>query len=132
MPLVSTSIPNLINGISQQPAEIRMASQAERQVNGLGSVARGLEKRPGTEHRARVSTTGETDLFIHSIRRDRNEEYTTILSRTSGGTKALKAYDKNGTQVPVLHDTVTDASITLYASGASESLTQVLHDVLVS
>ena len=122
MPLVSTSIPNLINGISQQPAEIRMASQAERQVNGLGSVARGLEKRPGTEHRARVSTTGETDLFIHSIRRDRDEEYTTTLSRTSGGTKALKAYDKNGTQVPVLHTTVTDASITAIVDGSHASV----------
>ena len=122
MPLVSTSIPNLINGISQQPAEIRMSSQAERQVNGLGSVARGLEKRPGTEHRARVSTTGETDLFIHSIRRDRDEEYTTTLSRTSGGTKALKAYDKNGTQVPVLHDTVTDASITAIVDGSHASV----------
>ena len=122
MPLVSTSIPNLINGISQQPAEIRMASQAERQVNGLGSVARGLEKRPGTEHRARVSTTGETDLFIHSIRRDRDEEYTTTLSRTSGGTKSLKAYDKNGTQVPVLHDTVSDASITAIVDGSHASV----------
>ena len=40
----STSIPNLINGISQQPAEIRLPSQAERQINGLSSVARGLEK----------------------------------------------------------------------------------------
>jgi len=122
MPLVSTSIPNLINGISQQPAEIRMSSQAERQVNGLGSVARGLEKRPGTEHRARVSTTGETDLFIHSIRRDRDEEYTTTLSRTSGGIKALKAYDKNGTQVPVLHDTVSDASITAIVDGSHASV----------
>jgi hypothetical protein len=122
MPLVSTSIPNLINGISQQPAEIRMSSQAERQVNGLGSVARGLEKRPGTEHRARVSTTGETDLFIHSIRRDRNEEYTTILSRTSGGSKTLTAYDKNGVQVPVLHDTVSDASVSTIVDGSHASV----------
>ena len=71
MPLVSTSIPNLINGISQQPAEIRLASQGERQVNGLSSIARGLEKRPGTEHKERITTTSIDDTFIHSIRRDR-------------------------------------------------------------
>ena len=69
MALVSSSIPNLINGISQQPAEIRLASQAERQVNGLSSVARGLEKRPGTEHKAKLSSTAESDSFIHSIRK---------------------------------------------------------------
>ena len=108
--LVSTSIPNLINGISQQPAEIRLSSQAERQVNGLSSVARGLEKRPGTEHRARITTTSETDLFIHSIRRDRDEEYTMVLSRPSASTKTLKAYDKNGTEVKILDTTVANAA----------------------
>ena len=94
MALVSSSIPNLINGISQQPAEIRLASQGERQVNGLSSVARGLEKRPGTEHQARISTTSITDSFIHSIRRDREEEYTMVLTRVDPSTKTLKIYDK--------------------------------------
>ena len=101
MPFISSSIPNLINGISQQPAEIRLPSQGERQVNGLSSVARGLEKRPGTEHKAKLSSTAETDSFIHSIRRDRDEEYTMVLSRTSGGNKTLELYDKDGTAVPV-------------------------------
>ena len=49
MALVSKSIPNLINGISQQPPEVRLPSQGEVQENGLASVVRGLEKRPGTE-----------------------------------------------------------------------------------
>ena len=93
MALISSPIPNLINGISQQPAEIRLASQAERQVNGLSSVARGLEKRPGTEHKAKLSSTAESDSFIHSIRRDREEEYTMILSRTSGASKTLEIYE---------------------------------------
>jgi len=101
MPLVSSSIPNLINGISQQPAEIRLPTQAERQVNGLSSIARGLEKRPGTEHKAKLSTSTESDFFIHSIRRDSSEEYTMTLSRTSGGVKDLKVYDQTGTEVPV-------------------------------
>ena len=49
MALVSKSIPNLINGVSQQPPEIRLPSQGEIQENGLASVAKGLEKRPGSE-----------------------------------------------------------------------------------
>ena len=108
MPLVSSSIPNLINGISQQPPEIRLPTQAERQVNGLSTVARGLEKRPGTEHKARLSTSTETDSFIHSIRRDSNEEYTMVLTRTSGGTKTLQIYDQDGLSVPVKQNTHND------------------------
>ncbi len=122
MPLVSSSIPNLINGISQQPAEIRLPSQAERQINGLSSVARGLEKRPGTEHKAKLSTSTESDFFIHSIRRDSSEEYTMTLSRTSGGVKDLKVYDQNGNSIPVLHDTVSDASAATIVNGTHASV----------
>ena len=110
MPLVSSSIPNLINGVSQQPAEIRLPTQAERQVNGLSSVARGLEKRPGTEHKAKLSSSTETDSFIHSIRRDAEEEYTMVLSRTSGGAKTLQVYDQDGTSVPVKSAPTANAS----------------------
>ena len=110
MALVSSSIPNLINGISQQPAEIRLPSQGERQINGLSSVARGLEKRPGTEHQARISTTSITDSFIHSIRRDREEEYTMVLTRVDPSTKTLKIYDKDGISVPVKSEATADAT----------------------
>ena len=110
MPLISSSIPNLINGISQQPAEIRLPSQGERQINGLSSVARGLEKRPGTEHKAKLSSTAESDSFVHSIRRDRDEEYTMILSRASNGTKNLEIYDQDGTSIPVKSAPTANAS----------------------
>ena len=49
MGLINHSIPNLINGVSQQPETLRLGSQGEVQENGLASVVRGLEKRPGTE-----------------------------------------------------------------------------------
>ena len=110
MALVSSSIPNLINGISQQPAEIRLPSQGERQINGLSSIARGLEKRPGTEHQARISTSSITDSFIHSIRRDREEEYTMVLTRVDPSTKTLKIYDKDGTSVPVKSEATANAT----------------------
>ena len=117
MALVSSSIPNLINGISQQPAEIRLSTQGERQVNGLSTVARGLEKRPGTEHKAKLSSSSETDSFIHSIRRDRNEEYTMVLSRASNATKTLKIYDQSGNSIPVLHNPVSNASLATIVNG---------------
>ena len=46
MGLVSKSIPNLINGVSQQPPALRLDSQGEVQENGLSDVVDGLKKRP--------------------------------------------------------------------------------------
>ena len=116
MPLVSSSIPNLINGISQQPPEIRLPSQCERQVNGFSTVARGLEKRPGTEHKKKITSTLVDDTFVHTIRRDRNEEYTMVLTRASGtasGTaKTLKIYDQEGISIPVKTEPVANATLT--------------------
>lgn len=50
MGLVSSSIPNLLNGVSQQPAPLRQPTQAEIQENGLSDVADGLKKRPHTSY----------------------------------------------------------------------------------
>lgn len=48
MALVSKSIPNLINGISQQPPSLRLGTQGEAQENGLSDIVDGLKKRPHT------------------------------------------------------------------------------------
>ena len=103
MALVSKSIPNLINGISQQPPEIRLPTQAEIQENGISSVANGLEKRPGTIVAQKILSTVSGSFHIHSIRRDENESYTVILGGTSGAAtdKFLRVFDKDGNEMPV-------------------------------
>ena len=45
MALVSYPIPNLSQGISQQPDAQRDPSQGEIQVNGMSSIMEGLRKR---------------------------------------------------------------------------------------
>lgn len=92
--LISTTIPNLINGVSQQPYALRLASQCELQENAHSSVVEGLRKRPGTTHRAKVSNAPAGELFTHTINRDRNEQYEVLI-----GNGALKVYDlKTGTE----------------------------------
>ena len=56
MPLVSRTIPNLVQGVSQQPEVLRLSSQATEQINGFSSVVEGLKKRPPTNHVAKIST----------------------------------------------------------------------------
>lgn len=79
MSLVSKSIPNLINGVSQQPAEVRLASQCDEQVNWLSSVVEGLKRRPGTRHIAKLLTTSGSGAYVHIINRDRFEKYLLVI-----------------------------------------------------
>ena len=86
MALISGTIPSLINGISQQPATLRLPTQGAVQENGLSHIARGLEKRPCTEHVANVdgiTSANSNDVFIHTIRRSEDEAYALIMK---GGT----------------------------------------------
>lgn len=96
MSIVSTTIPNLINGVSQQPYALRLASQAEEQVNGYSSVVEGLRKRPPSRHAAKFSSTPLPAAHVHMINRDANERY--IVVTTNGD---LKVFRLDGTQVTV-------------------------------
>jgi len=85
MALISGAIPSLINGVSQQPATLRLPTQGEIQENGLSHIARGLEKRPCTEHVktiAGVTSNNSNDVFIHTIRRSEDEAYALIVKGT--------------------------------------------------
>lgn len=91
MAVISSVIPNLINGVSQQPFALRLASQAEAQENTLSSVAEGLLKRPNTHHVARLSTVPFNGAYVHTINRDASEKYVVILTK---GT--LRVFDFQG------------------------------------
>ena len=93
MALISQSIPNLINGVSQQPPSLRLSTQAEVQENGLSSVVTGLSKRPPTQHVADLGVISNLDkAFIHTIRRDENELYSMVVD-TAG---TIRVFDKDG------------------------------------
>ena len=119
MALVSASIPNLINGVSQQPPSLRLNTQAQEQENGLSTVVDGLKKRPASEHIAILPNVPSTvdNAFIHTIRRDESEFYTLII--TAG---ALNIYDKAGTQIST--SSIPSAAIN-YLSGLSDPSTEI-------
>lgn len=74
MPLVSDSIPNLINGVSEQPFALRLPSQSEAQQNFHSSPVEGLTRRPPTRHITSLSGDWSA-VFTHPIDRDENEQY---------------------------------------------------------
>ena len=97
--LVSYAVPNLIQGISQQPDAQRDPSQGEIQINGVSSIAEGLRKRDNTTVLAKVSTSPFGDAFIHSILRDANEEYLAVITSTG-----VRVFDLDGTERMVTAD----------------------------
>ena len=112
MALVSNNIPNLINGVSQQPPALRLSSQGETQENGFSDVVDGLKKRPPTEFLTQLrksnpnstATLGglisykvaESSLkrsFFHTYKRSDSEQFTVVLD--PAGPK-IRVYDING------------------------------------
>ena len=106
MALVSKNIPNLINGVSQQPAALRLESQGEVQENGFSDVVDGLKKRPPTKFlKALVRTSGQwgqagqeenfnlsdstttvqtanvlDNAFYHTYKRSDDEQYLVVIT----------------------------------------------------
>ena len=121
MALVSKKIPNLINGVSQQPPALRLPSQAETQENGLSDIVVGLKKRPPVAGLNNLKVPDSTyvegtDLvdpsvvlvplsesvlsssYIHSYKRSTDEQYT-IIYEAGEATPRLNVFDINGNLV---------------------------------
>jgi hypothetical protein len=94
--LVSSHIPSLFNGVSQQPPTLRVPSQSEAQVNTYSTVANGVRKRPGFENVSKVSDTALDGSYIHTINRDADEKYIVVI--TDGD---LRVFDIDGTEQTV-------------------------------
>ena len=79
MGLVSKSIPNLINGVSQQPAALRLDSQGEVQENGFSDVVDGLKKRPPTKFLKKLvkinADWDEDNTHLYSVNDEGDKEY---------------------------------------------------------
>ncbi len=101
MAFISQTVPNLIQGVSQQPDSLRYNTQAQKQDNAYGTPVDGLIKRPHTEF-IKILSGGDNSAnqFFHTINRDENERY--ILQITEGNTPTIKVYDTvDGDEVDV-------------------------------
>lgn len=112
MPLISSSIPNLINGVSQQPAALRLASQCEQMVNCMPSPVEGLKKRPPAQHIAKLfsGSAGANRPFTTIVDRDGVIRYMVLIQDN-----AIKVFGLDGST-----KTVTTPDGTSYLDIAGE------------
>lgn len=95
--MINIPIPNLLNGVSQQPANLRFPTQAEIQENAYSSVVDGLGKRPPTEHLAKLITGNAGDAFIHAIDRgDGSDSYIVVVRDNN-----IKVFNQAGVEQTV-------------------------------
>tara|TARA_R100001129_G_scaffold186611_1_gene179208 strand:- start:10145 stop:12511 length:2367 start_codon:yes stop_codon:yes gene_type:complete len=100
MPLLNTSVPNLTQGVSQQPSNIRHAGQAESQTNALSSVVEGLVKRPNSRLIKRIKTSDiDNKSFVGLIDRgSENERFVVVIPPSSN---TVEMWRVDGTDVTV-------------------------------
>ena len=123
MPLLNTSIPNLAQGVSQQPDNLRYPGQCDEQINAWSTVVEGLVKRPNSRFlnqvNAQLGTNLTTELFTHYVDRDDNNRY--VITYDSGN--GLKAFDlADGGPMTI---TVEDATANSYLSVSSSDFNPV-------
>ena len=96
--VVSQSIPNFLNGISQQTPTQRGINQGEEQVNLQNNIVDGLSKRPSFNY---IATLDNTNVYPNttkfwSIQRDKDNQY--MVAFYNGG---VKVWDLDGNSLPV-------------------------------
>jgi len=87
MPLVSSVIPNLIGGISQQPAALRLTTSCQDMLNTWPSIVSGLQKRPPTRHVANLGNALSGGAAGYLI--ERNETYRYLALFLNGDLKVV-------------------------------------------
>ena len=98
MGLISQVISGLFNGVSQQPATVRLATQCEEQVNADSSIVNGMGKRAPSEHvvvfgNGAVAPAG---AFVQMINRDPTEQYVVVMTATD-----IRVFDLAGAEKTV-------------------------------
>lgn len=105
---ITTTVPNLIQGVSQQSPQVRLAGQCEEQINGLSTVTKGLTKRPPARLIDNLGAVALEGDFLHFINRSETERYVvTIEHRTTGdGSGVIRVFNlETGVEASVEGDT---------------------------
>jgi hypothetical protein len=108
--LINKILPGLFNGVSQQPASLRLETQCELEENCFSSLAEGTSKRPPIEHLAVLNSKASTSSFVHTINRDETERYILIL--TGDASEPVEVYTLDGVKCTVIADAAGKAYLT--------------------
>ena len=122
MPLVVTSVPNLAQGVSQQPDNLRYPGQCDEQINAWATVVEGLVKRPNTRWINEFNSgSTPTNLFTHFVKRDEQNKYCVTVSLGSSVPTVGVIDLASGTNISVATTSIANS----YLSGITNPLSDL-------
>ena len=127
MPLLVNSVPNLAQGVSQQPDNLRFPGQCDEQINAWATVVEGLVKRPPTEYTKKInsSSTNADKLFTHFVKRSEQNKYCVAVSL--GGIGVINVAD--GTQVSIAVTSIANSYLSLGGHASLGAVANPLSDL---
>ena len=127
MPLLVNSVPNLAQGVSQQPDNLRFPGQCDEQINAWATVVEGLVKRPPTEYTKKInnSSTNADKLFTHFVKRSEQNKYCVAVSL--GGIGVINTAD--GTQVSIAVTSIANSYLSLGGQASLGGVANPLADL---
>ena len=114
MPLLTTSVPNLSQGVSQQPDNLRYPGQGESQVNAYSSVVDGLVKRPNSRYVGTLESASaiSADSLVHILNRDSTYRHILVIEPDA---TTVKVFDTADGSVVNVYDAETGTSAASHA-----------------
>ena len=106
MAAISQVVPNLLGGVSQQPAPLMLPGQVKEAENVLLDPTFGCRKRPPTQFVGELATNVPAGAKWFNIFRNGTERYVTAIY-TSGGSTNIRVWDA---------DTGTEQTVNIAAS----------------
>jgi hypothetical protein len=127
MPLLVNSVPNLAQGVSQQPDNLRFPGQCDEQINAWATVVEGLVKRPPTTYTKKITTdsTDSDKLFTHFVKRSEQNQYCVNVSL--GGVGVINVGD--GTNVSVAVTSIANSYLSLGGQASLGGVANPLADL---
>ena len=110
---ITQTIPNLTQGISQQPDEYKVPGQVKDMVNAIPDVTHGLLKRPAGKFVASFSdgtNNSTTDGKWFHYYRDENEQYIGQIAR-NGAIKMWACVDVKAANGSVIHNAGDEVTV---------------------
>jgi hypothetical protein len=96
MALVAGTMPNMFNGVSQQPPALRLQNSCTEMENGWASLVAGLQKRPGSEIVARLGNNISGNIKGHFFQRFDGKKFFINVQDND-----IKVYDETGSSKTV-------------------------------
>ncbi len=97
---ITQTVPNYIQGISQQPDELKLPGQVNNALNVLPNITKGLEKRPGSEFIKTLDLHGDELEEGKYFLIDQDKKYIGRVDKTG----KIQVWDLNGNEYEVVQD----------------------------